>query len=152
MFKKRTLLLGAAVAAFGAIMAGAALANPNAPASTGTSGSVGVTAPSAAAQFNNYAASIPATTTLVHFADVQAKNTSGVYANERTVSVVETTAAVQTAGTCGAILTSVVDGSPVVLTGAFANVGEYKVSLAPTGTNNTCTIGNAVVTVTVEAF
>lgn len=153
MIKKRVILLGVAVAAFGAILAGGAFANPTGTDDTPPSSNVGVTQPDVEATFQNEASAIPANGTFKKAADIHARDNDPDYSMNVTAVTLQTSAG-QTNPTCGTVVTQVANvvlGGPISDTGTGTDVGDLEISIAPTGTDNTCQVGGAVVKVDVEA-
>jgi hypothetical protein len=154
MLKKRVILLGVAVAAFGAILAGGAFANPTGTDNTPTSSNVGVTQPVVVATFQNQATAIPANGTFKKAADIYAHDNDPDYSMNVTAVTVVTPAS-QTTPTCGTVNTQVTPVTlpvgPISNTAPGTDVGDLEISIATTGTDNDCQVGGAVVKVDVEA-
>ena len=154
MFKKRTLLLGAAVAAFGAIMAGAAFANPTGSTPTGASAPVSVQAPVASASLTNHVFTIPANGSAHRTDDIEASAADPDYPNIRAIAPLATTQGLATGCSGTAPTNSVVDTPPLlpqVLGAVPIKLGELQL-LIPVNNPNACSVSGAVVTVTFEAF
>lgn len=154
MFKKRVFLLGTALAAFGAIMAASAIAGPTGDDASDPSAAVGVTKPVVQTTIAiPEGLKIPANGLMQNVGTVTATDVDPNYSMEL-VSVLITTDFTQSVATCGSPITddlTSVAPAGTAISPAGTAVATLRASIPTAGTNNSCEIGGAVVTVNVEA-
>lgn len=154
--KRRLLLLAVGIASLSAMVTAGAIAIPVGHSDSEPSGTVGIYAPIADVTLDCTAINIPADGVLHKTCDILAESDDTNYPDVRVTSIYFASVSdeyEQVTATCGTIGSNIASETmPQDLPGTPTDIGDLEASIAPLGTNSTCVIGNAVVTIAFEAY